>query len=45
MLYLALWAFRTLVKTATGFTPSQLVYKLESILHVECEIPSLKLAI
>ena len=34
-----------LVKTATGFTPFQLVYGLESIYLVECEIPSLKLAI
>ena len=45
MLYLALWAYRTDVKTATGFSPYQLVHGVESVLPVECEIPSLKLAI
>ena len=45
MLYPALWAYRTIVKTATGFSPYQLVHVVESILPVECEIPSLKLAI
>jgi len=45
MLYSALWAYRTSVKTATGFTPFQLVYGMESIFPVECEIPSLKLAV
>eukprot|EP00253_Pinus_taeda_P025627 PITA_25627 len=32
-------------KNATGFTPFQLVYGLEAILPVQCEISSLKLAI
>eukprot|EP00253_Pinus_taeda_P007587 PITA_07587 len=36
---------RTSVKTATGFTPFQLVYGLESIFPVKCEITSLKLDI
>eukprot|EP00253_Pinus_taeda_P006813 PITA_06813 len=45
MLFLALWAYRTSVKDATGFTPFQLVYGLEATLPIECEIPSLKLAI
>jgi len=45
MLYPALWAYRTSVKTATGFTPFQLVYGVESIFPVECEIPFLKLAV
>eukprot|EP00253_Pinus_taeda_P019291 PITA_19291 len=45
MLYSALWAYQTSVKTATGFTPFQLVYGMESIFPIECEIPSLKLAI
>ena len=45
MLFLALWAYRTLVKTSTGFTPFQLVYGLEVVLPIECEIPSLKLSI
>ena len=44
MLYPALWAYRTAVKTTTGFSPYQLVHGVESILSVECEIPSLKLA-
>jgi len=45
MLYPALWAYRTAVKTATGFSPYQLVHGVESILPVECEIPLLKLAV
>ena len=45
MLYPALWAYRTTVNTATGFSPYQFVHGVESILLVECEIPSLKLAI
>jgi hypothetical protein len=45
MLYLALWAYRTSVKTATGFSPFQLVYGLEAVLPIECQIPSLKLAV
>lgn len=43
--FLALWAYRTSVKTSTGFTPFQLVYSLEADLPIECEIPSLKLEI
>jgi hypothetical protein len=43
MLFLALWAYRTSVKSATGFTPFRLVYGMEAILPIECEIPSLKL--
>jgi hypothetical protein len=31
--------------SATGFTLFQLVYGVEAILLIECEIPSLKLAI
>ena len=45
MLFSALWAYRTSVKTLTGFTPFQLVYILEVVLPIECEIPSLQLAI
>ena len=45
MLYPALWAYRTAVKTAIGFFPYQLIHGVESVLPVECEIPSLKLAI
>ena len=42
-LFSALWAYRTTVKTSTGFTPLQLVYTLEATLPIECDIPSLKL--
>jgi hypothetical protein len=45
MLYSALWAYRTLVKTATGFSPFQLIYGLEAVFPIECQIPSLKLAV
>ena len=45
MLYLALWAYRTAVKTAMGFSPYQLVHGVELVLSVECGIPSLNLAI
>ena len=45
MLYLALCAYRTAIKTATGFSPYELIHGVESVLPVECEIPSLKLAI
>jgi transposase InsO family protein len=38
MLFSALWAYRTSVKTSTGFTPFQLVYGLEAVLPIECEI-------
>jgi hypothetical protein len=42
MLYLALWAYRTSVKTATYFSPFQLIYGLEVVLAIECHILSLK---
>ena len=45
MLYPDLWAYRNVVKTATDFSPYQLVHGVESVLPVECEIHSLKLAI
>eukprot|EP00253_Pinus_taeda_P010392 PITA_10392 len=45
MLFSTLWAYRTSMKDATGFTPFQLVYGLEATLPIECDIPSLKIAI
>jgi hypothetical protein len=45
MLFSALWAYQTSVKSAMGFTPFQLVYGLEVVLPIECEIPSLKLVV
>eukprot|EP00253_Pinus_taeda_P020961 PITA_20961 len=45
ILYLALWAYRISLRNATRFTPFQLVYGLEAVLPIQCEISSLKLAI
>ena len=45
MLYSALWDYRTSVKTTTSFSPFQLVYGLEAVLPIECQITSLKLAV
>ena len=45
MLYPALWAYRTNVNIATGFSPFQLVHGVEAFTSIECEIPSLKIAI
>ena len=45
MLYPALWAYQTNVKTATGFSPFQLIHGVEFVTLIECEIPSLKIAI
>ena len=33
------------MKTTTGFTPFQLVYGVEAIFPIECEIPSLRIAV
>ena len=45
MLFSASWAYRTSVKSATGFTPFRLVYGMEAIMPIECEILSFKLAL
>jgi hypothetical protein len=45
MLYSALWAYQTSVKTAIDFSPFQLVYGLEAIFSIECQIPYLNLAV
>jgi hypothetical protein len=45
MLFSTLWAYQTSVKSATEFTPFYLVYGIEVVLPIECEIPSLKLAV
>ena len=44
-LFSALWAYQTSAKTAIGFTPFQLVYALEVVLPIECEIPMLRLTV
>jgi hypothetical protein len=45
MLYSILWDYQTLIKTTTIFSPFQLVYRLEVVFPIECQIPSLKLAV
>ena len=44
-LFSTIWAYRTSVKTTSGFTPFQLVYGLEDVLPIKCQILSLKLAV
>jgi hypothetical protein len=45
ILFSTLWDYHTSVKFTTNFTPFQLVYGIEAILSIECEIPSLKLVV
>jgi transposase InsO family protein len=45
MLCSALWVYRMFVKTATSFTPFQLIYRLEAVLPIECQILSLNLVV
>jgi len=45
MLFPALWAYHTSIKTATGFTPFHLVFGEEAVLPIECEIHSLHLVV
>jgi hypothetical protein len=45
MLYPILWAYQTLVKTTTRFSPFQLVHGVEAIFPIEYEIPSLKIVV
>jgi hypothetical protein len=43
MLFSALWAYRTSIKSAIGFTPFKLAYGIKAILSAECKISYLKL--
>ena len=45
MLFSSLWAYRTSTNTTIGFTPFQLVHGVESMLPIECQIPSLCLVV
>ena len=45
MHFLALWTYWSFINTTIIFTPFQLLYGIEVILLIECEIPSLKIAI
>ncbi|XP_022872142.1 uncharacterized protein LOC111391210 [Olea europaea var. sylvestris] len=40
-----LWAYRTTYRTPTQATPYALVYRVEAVLPLECQIPSLQIAI
>ncbi|XP_011014489.1 PREDICTED: uncharacterized protein LOC105118276 [Populus euphratica] len=40
-----LWACRTTFRTPTQATPYSLVYGVEAVLPLECQIPSLRIAI
>ena len=44
-LFSPLWAYITSVRTTNGFTPFQLVYGLEVVIPIECEISSLNLIV
>ncbi|MCO5559676.1 hypothetical protein L7F22_013277 [Adiantum nelumboides] len=39
----ALWAYRTLVKTTTGFTPFHLIYEKEALVPMEVDIPAVNM--
>ncbi|XP_058185840.1 uncharacterized protein LOC131303068 [Rhododendron vialii] len=39
---LALWGYRTSVRTPTGATPYSLVYGMEAVLPIKLEVPSLR---
>jgi hypothetical protein len=45
MLFSVLWAYQTVMKIATGFTPFHLVHGVEVTLPIECEIPTLRTTI
>ena len=45
VLFSTLRAYLTSVKITTSFTPFQLVYGLEAVLLIQCQIPSLQLVI
>jgi hypothetical protein len=45
MLYLALWSYQTSVKIVVVFLPFQLIYRMEAVLPIEFQIPSLKLVV
>jgi hypothetical protein len=45
MLFSALWAYQTIVKTATSFTPFHLVHGVKATLPIKCKITTLRTAI
>ena len=45
LLFFSLWAYCTLSKFATGFTPFHLVHDVDSVFPIECQIPSFRLVV
>jgi len=45
IIYRVMWEYHTTKKYSTYFIPFQLIYDIEAVLPIECEIPSLKLEI
>ena len=45
MLYPTLWEYQTNVKTTIGFSPFQLIHRVEAVTPIEWEIPLLNIAI
>ena len=45
MLFSSLWPYSTSMKTTTRFTPFHFVHDAKSMLPIECQIPSLRLAV
>jgi len=45
MLFPTLWAYITSIKTATKFTPFHFIFRQEVVLLIDCEIPSLHIAV
>ncbi|GMP27309.1 hypothetical protein CsSME_00003355 [Camellia sinensis var. sinensis] len=39
----ALWGYKTSIRTSTGATPYSLVYRMEAVLLIELEVPSLRI--
>jgi len=45
MLFSSLWAYRTVVKSTTGFTLFHIIHGIEDTLPIEYKIPMLRVAI
>ena len=45
MMFSSLWDYRTSTKISIGFIPFCLVHNVESVLPIECQIPSLRLTV
>jgi hypothetical protein len=45
ILYPTLWAYQTSINTTNGFSPFQHIHRLEEVMPIECEIPSLNMEV